>query len=108
MAVSQRFYPPFAVSDVDAVALNFDSVLATGEILSNPVVTVSGGFTVGTPRVGTVATDGNFTVAAAGTYVWVLLTATTVGNWTVTFTVTTSAGRTLHRTERVDVVSSRS
>jgi hypothetical protein len=108
MAVSQRFYPPFADDDVDAVALDFDPVLATGETLSSPAVTVSGGFTVGTPLIGTVAADGNFTEAAAGTYVWVLLTATTVGNWTVTFTVTTSAGRTLHRTERVDVVSSRS
>ena len=108
MAVSQRFYPPFADDDVDAVALDFSPVMATGETLSSPTVTVSGGFTVGTPAIGTVADDGNFTVSAAGTFVWVLLTATTVGNWVVTFTVSTSAGRTLHRAERVDVVAARS
>ena len=107
MAVTQRFYPPFADDDVDAVALDFSPVLATGETLSSPTVTVTGGFTVGTPLVGTVAADGNFT-AGAGTYVRVLLTAVTVGIWYVTFRVTTSAGRLLHRTERVDIVSVRS
>lgn len=107
MPVTQRFYPPFADDDVDAVALDFSTVLATGETLSSPNVTVDGGFTVGTPAVGTVADDGNFT-AGAGTYVRVLLTATTVGTWQVTFRVATSAGRLLHRTERVDVVAVRS
>ena len=107
MAVTQRFYPPFADDDVDSVALDFSPVLATGETLSSPNVTVTGGFTVGTPAIGTVASDGNFT-AGAGTYVRVLLTATTVGIWYVTFRVATSAGRLLHRTERVDIVASRS
>ena len=108
MAVSQRFYPPFADNDVDAVALDFDPVLGAAETLSSPAVTVNGGFTVGSPSIGTVADDGSFTAGASGTFVWVLLTATDVGNWQVTFTVTTSAGRTLHRTERVDVVAVRS
>jgi hypothetical protein len=107
MTVTQRFQPPFALADVDAVALDFTPALATNDTLSSPVVIVSGGFTVGTPEIGDIDVDGNFT-AGAGNYLRVMLTATAVGTWTVTFTATVSGGRILHRTERQDVVAARS
>ena len=108
MTVTQRFQPPFALGDVDAVALDFDPALTDSELLSTSAVAVSGGFTVGAPAIGAVGVDGSFTAVASGTYVRVLLTATAVGNWEATFTVTTSGGRTLKRTEKIAVVTARS
>lgn len=109
MTITQRFNPPFALADVDGVALNFDPVVAPGQLLTSPVVVVSGGFTVGTPQVGTVdETTGAFTEGASGTYIYVLLTATEVGKWEVTFTCNVTGGRLLHRTEYISVVSARS
>ena len=107
MTVTQRFQPPYALTDVDALALDFAQILASNETLSLPAVTVTGGFTVGAPEVGTISATGNFT-AGAGTYVRVMLTAIAIGTWTVTFTVATSGSRLLHRTERQDVVAARS
>ena len=108
MSVTQKYHPAFALGDVDAVALSFEGSLATGQVLTNPVVAVSGGFTVGTPRIGTVnETTGAFT-EEAGIWVYVLLTATEVGDWTVTFTASVDDGRLLHRAERVDVRAARS
>ncbi len=108
MTVTQRFQPPFALNDVDAVSLDFEPALATGDTISSPLVTVTGGFTVGTPDIGTIDAGGNFTTSASGKYVRVLLTATTVGIWDVTFRVTATGGRLLHRTERQHVVAARS
>ena len=107
--ITQRF-SDFALGDVDGVAIDFSPAMATGDTLSSPAVAVTGGFTVGTPRVGTINTTTNvFTIDAAGTYVYVLLTATTVGRaWEATFTANVSGGRTLNRTERVSVVEARS
>jgi hypothetical protein len=108
MPVTQRF-TPFVLADVDSVALNFSPAMATGDVLTSPSVSVDGGFTVGTPRVGVLdETTKVFTTNAAGTYVQVLLTATTVGTWNVTFQATITGGRLLHRTERADVVATRS
>jgi len=109
MTITQRF-SAFALDDVDGLAIDFSPAMATGDTLTSPAVTVTGGFTVGTPRIGTVnATTNEFTVDAAGTWVYVLVTATDLGNsWEATFTATISGGRLLHRTERVSVVAARS
>lgn len=105
--ITQRFTPPFALSDVDAVALNYVHVLGSDETLTTCDVTVDGGFTVDLCQIGTIDADNNFT-AGAGTYIRAMLTATEVGNWEVTFVVETSGGRTLNRTERLSVVEARS
>jgi len=107
MTVTQRFQPPFAIDDVDAVALNFDPVLGSNETITSCSATVDGGFTVGTVQTGSVDAERNFT-AGAGTVVQAMLTATAVGNWEITFTIETSAGRELNRTERVSVATARS
>lgn len=106
MAISQGFKPPLAPSDVDALQLDFAPALLTGETLSSPAVSASGGFTFGTPAIGIINTNGTFSANASGTVVQVLATAgSTAGTYEVTFTVSTSNGRTLHRTERCDIAT---
>jgi len=105
MAVTQRYTPPFAVGDVDAVVLDFAPAPLAGETLLDPVVSVDGGFSVNASltRIGSVNPNGVFVDDAAGSCVFAMLTAITAGAWYITFTIATSAGRLLHRTQRADI-----
>lgn len=105
MAVTQRYTPPFAKEDVDHVVLDFSPVMVAGETVATAEVTTNGGLTVdgAATLIGVVGSNGVFTADPDGTYVLGKLTAVSLGSWTVTFEVTLSSGRNLHRTLRVDV-----
>jgi len=108
MPISQSFKPPFSPTDVDTMQLDFAPTMGPGEILSAPQVSAGpvGGFTFGTPQIGIVAPDGTFSASGSGSVVQVLATAaSTTGSFQVTFQVSTSSGRTLHRTVRCDIAA---
>jgi len=106
MPITQAFKPPFAPGDVDTLQLDFAPALGVGETLAAPAVTASGGFSFAAPLIGGVAPNGTFSSDPAGTIVQVMATAgTTPGAYQVTFTVSTSSGRALHRTVRCDIAA---
>jgi len=106
MPITQAFKPPFAPGDVDTLQLDFAPALGVGETLAAPSVAAFGGFTFGAPVIGGVAPNGTFSGDPAGTVVQVMATAGAApGAYQVTFTVSTSSGRTLHRTVRCDIAA---
>jgi len=106
MPITQTYKPPFAPSDVDTLQMDFEPALGVGEMISTATVTASGGFTFGAAQIGTVAGDGTFAANPSGKVVQVMATAgATAGSYQVTFTITTSSGRTLHRTARCDIAA---
>lgn len=106
MPITQAYKPPFAPADVDTLQLDFAAAMGVGETLSSPTVAANGGFTFGTPQIGAIAGDGSFSTSPAGTVVQVMATAGAVnGAYLVTFTVSTSGNRTLHRTVRAEIAA---
>lgn len=91
---------------MDTLQLDFAPALGVGETLTAPSVTAADGFTIGTPVIGVVVPNDTFSSDPAGTVVQVMATAAaTPGAAQVTFTVSTSSGRTLHRTVRSDTAA---
>lgn len=106
MSITQAYKPPFAPGDVDTLQLDFAPALGVGETLAVPSVAASGGFTFGTPLIGAVAANGTFSGDPVGTVVQVMATAgATPGAYQITYTVSTSSGRSLHRTVRCDIAA---
>ena len=105
MAVTQRYTPPFAPDDIDDVVLDFSPAIVTGETITAATVTTNGGLAVDQNATawGTVDGANVFTTDPYGACVLGRLSADAPGSWLVTFEVTLSSGRDLHRTLRVDV-----
>ena len=99
MPITQGYSPAFEPGDIDTMELDFAPDLNTGELISNPVVQATGGFTITNPLIGVINSDGLFASDANGRIVQVVATAIgPVGVYPVTFTVSTSYNRLLHRT----------